>query len=184
MSHFPHDEPVLDVSLRVDNVPAAGRDISVQADDAQRAAIADLLGISAVDQLLAQMKAVKFRGGIRVEGRLKARTVQPCVVTFEPVVQEIDEPIDRVFLPDARETPSVAPGAEIFVDLEADDPPDPLDGPELDLSPLVIETLALALDPYPRAPGASLQATGVTLDDGKVSPFAVLNVLKDNKDKG
>lgn len=184
MSHFPHDEPALDASLRVDNMPAIGRDISVEADETQRAAIADLLGISAVEKLSAQMKAVKFRGGIRVEGRLKARTVQPCGVTFEPVAQEIDEPIDRVFLPDVNEVQHAAPGAEIFVDLDADDPPDPLDGPELDLSPLVIETLALALDPYPRAPGASLQAAGIVPVDDKVSPFAVLNVLKDNKDKG
>ena len=46
-----------------------------------------------------------------------------------------------------------APGAEVFVDLEGEDLPDHFDGPEADLSEWLIETLALALDPYPRKPG-------------------------------
>ena len=47
--------------------------------------------------------------------------------------------------------------AEVFVDLEGDDMPDHFEGHEADLSDLIVETLALAIDPYPRAPDASLE---------------------------
>lgn len=181
MTHFPDDKPILDATFRVDQVPPAGRPISVEADAEQRAALADLLGITSVDALSAEVKAVKFRGGIRVEGRLKARITQPCVVTFEPVVQHIDEPIDRVFLPDVDHPAPAVSNAEIFVDLEGEDPADPLDGPELDLAPLVTETLALSIDPYPRAAGASIDDLGIADEGGKVSAFDALKALKDIK---
>lgn len=181
MTHFPDDKPILDAAFRVDQMPPAGKAISVVADAEQCAAMADLLGITTVEALRAELKAVKFRGGIRVEGRLTARITQPCVITFEPVVQDIDEPIDRVFLPDADHHPAAAPGAEVFVDLEGEDPPDPLDGPELDLAPLVTETLALSIDPYPRAANASIDDLGINDDAGKVSPFDALRALKDIK---
>ena len=42
-----------------------------------------------------------------------------------------------------------------------------------------IESLALALDPYPRAEGASLEQVGIKLDDDEVSPFASLRSLID-----
>lgn len=182
MTHFPHDEPMLEATFRVDQMPPNGRDITVESTSEQRAALAELLGITAVEALSAKMKAVKFRGGIRVEGRLVARITQPCVITFESVSQDIDEPIDRVFLPGANmdDGPETA-NKEIFVDLENDDPPDPLDGPELDLAPLVTETLALAIDPYPRAPGASVDDLGLAGDEAKVSAFDALRSLKDTK---
>ena len=53
------------------------------------------------------------------------------------------------------------PGSEVFIDLEDDDFPDHIDGPEVDLSALLIETLALAIDPYPRRPGESLDSLGI-----------------------
>ena len=85
---------------------------------AERDAIATFLEVSEIPRLEVDLTALPFRGGIRVSGRLKAEVVQPCVVTFVPVRQEIDEPIDRIFLP-GREKPTPAPGkAEVFVDLE------------------------------------------------------------------
>jgi uncharacterized metal-binding protein YceD (DUF177 family) len=71
---------------------------------------------------------------------------------------------------------------EVFVDLD-DDVPDHFEGNEVNLSELIIETLALALDPYPRAEGASLDQLGVKLEDDEVSPFAGLKSLIDPDDK-
>jgi hypothetical protein len=45
----------------------------------------------------------------------------------------------------------------------------------------LLETLALALDPYPRLPGESLDSLGVSVDDGPTGPFAGLARLKDGK---
>lgn len=53
----------------------------------------------------------------------------------------------------------MAPTAEVdlLLDPGDDDPPEPLDGPLLDLGELVSQHLSLAVDPYPRAPGVSLE---------------------------
>ncbi|HEV7274972.1 MAG TPA: DUF177 domain-containing protein [Devosiaceae bacterium] len=171
-----------DAGIRVDNMPPTGRGLRLAPDAEEREALAAALGISAVERLEVSLQAVKFRGGMRVTGQLEAEIVQPSVVSLEPVRQVIVEPIDRVFLPGPGKP---APGAEIYVDLEADDPPDHFEGPEADMSDLVIETLALAIDPYPRAEGESVETLGLPVDeDDEPSPFARLKVLKNPGDGG
>jgi uncharacterized metal-binding protein YceD (DUF177 family) len=183
MSGNRFDAPLLDAAIRIDHIPAEGREIEVRADAAQRQAIAERLQISAVDRLDARLRLVRFKGGMRVAGRIAAATVQPCVVSFVPVCQEIDEPFDRIYLPAADQPPSAATHPEVFVDLEAD-LPDYFEGHEVDLSEAIVETLALALDPYPRAEGVSLTDAGLPLDEPEPSPFAGLRSLLDPDDKG
>jgi hypothetical protein len=107
--------------------------------------------------------------------------VQPSVVTFEPVTQDIDEVIDRVFLPEPQ-AQKPTPGSEVFVDIDDDDFPDHIDGPEVDLSALLTETLALGIDPYPRQPGESLDSLGLNLGAEETGPFAALAKLKKSTD--
>jgi uncharacterized metal-binding protein YceD (DUF177 family) len=178
------EPPLLDASVRIDHLPPEGRRIDVIATEGQREAIATRLGISAVERLEARLELIGFRGGMRAHGRLEAVTVQPCVVTFVPVRQLIDEEIDRVFLPAAEQPKSATTHPEVFVDLEGDDLPDYFEGHEVDLSEAIIETVALALDPYPRAEGVSLQDIGLPDEDEEVSPFAGLKSLLDPDGKG
>ncbi|GLQ56295.1 YceD family protein [Devosia nitrariae] len=167
-----------DAVLRIDQIPPAGRTLSVKANDEALARLTERLKISALERLTAEIKISRFRGGLRAAGRIEATVVQPCVVTAERVTQEIDEPVDRVFLPTSQRARGSEPGSETFVDLEGEDPPDYFDGPELDLTELLVETLALAIDPYPRAPGASLESLELDPDDAETSPFARLKGLK------
>lgn len=178
MSKHHRADPFLDAMIRFDNLPAEGRKLHVTASEEQRDVLAGELGITTLEKLEADLSATPFRGGVRIEGDVRARTVQPCVVTFEPVVQEIIEPVDRILLPGAEKAYSGPAGAEVFVDLERDDLPDYVDGPELDLTSIITETVALALDPYPRAPGASIDAIEVAHDAPEPSPFAALQRLK------
>jgi uncharacterized metal-binding protein YceD (DUF177 family) len=171
------NSPLFDAIVRIDRLPATGRSVEVSLDQEVRTALAEQLKVSAIESFDAALTVVPLRGGIRAQGHIKARLVQPSVVTFEPVTQDIDEPVDRVFLPEA-EGSKPTPGSEVFVDLEDEDFPDHLDGPEVDLSALLIETLALAIDPYPRLPGESLDDLPAK-DDGEASgPFAALAKLK------
>ncbi|MCW5722390.1 MAG: DUF177 domain-containing protein [Devosia sp.] len=176
------EAPIFDAIVRIDKLPSAGRSVSVKADEPTRAAIAAAMKVTAVERFEAELTVVPLRGGLRAQGTLKARIVQPSVVTFEPVVQDIAETVDRVFLP-AEHVENHAPGAEVFIDLEDDDFPDHIDGPEVDLSALLLETLALAIDPYPRAEGESLDALGLGEDGGQGGPFAALARLKDGGDQ-
>lgn len=183
MTDHPEILRIPDASFRLDSMPPAGRDLKLSVAEGERRQIAELLGLSEVVSLDVSLRAVKFRGGMRVTGRLAAAIVQPSVVTLEPVRQEISEPIDRVFLPGAGK-PQTGTGAEVFVDLEGEDLPDHFEGPEADMSGLIVETLALAIDPYPRAPGESLDALDLPIADEKASPFADLKSLKKTEGKG
>ena len=167
-----------DASIRLDSMPTAGRDVELVPAADERAALAARLGENAVDALSVKLHAVKFRDGIRVTGRLTATVTQPSVVTLEPLQQEIAEPVDRIFLPGGEKDYAGPANAEVFVDLEGEDIPDHFEGNEADLTDLIIETLALAIDLYPRAPGESVEALGLEPEPLEDHPFAALKALK------
>lgn len=182
MSLPPTEPPLLDAALRFDTIPVSGRSLDVAATESQRSRIAERLGIVSVENLAAALKATAFRGGVRVTGRLEAAVTQACVVTFDPVPETISEPLDRIFLPGGGDTGESRSG-EVFVDLENDDLPDHFEGPEVDFAEYLVETLALALDPYPRASGAEIADDGpLSGDEEPRSPFAGLQSLKPEKD--
>ena len=127
-------------------------------------------------------------GGLRVEGELRADLRQICVVTLEEFDVTIVEPIDVAFAPERKPRPPAEPSRRTrrpaepeepepsshFVDLEGDEP-DPLIDGRIDLGAIVAEFLALAIDPYPRKPGASFAAAPPEGDDAPPrSPFAGL----------
>lgn len=178
-----HPVSILDATIRFDRLPSSGRELEVSPDATALAAMAELLKLSSVDAFHASLTAVKLRGGIRVQGNLTARIVQPSVVTFEPVTQDIAEPVDRLFVQGPDKNHNQAPGSEVFVDLEEEDFPDHVEGNEVDLSDLLLETLALAIDPYPRLPGESLDTLGLDTADKEAGPFAGLEALKTPGDK-
>lgn len=169
---------LLDLRLRTDRIGGEPRELVAAADAEAREALAERLDVLAVEALDARLVLARFRGGIRVTGRVCARIAQACVVSFVPVFQDIDEPVDRVFLPASQRPREPDPGSEVFVDLEGEDPPDYIDGPEIDLSELVVETVSLAIDPYPRAPDAELSELGAGDADEEAGPFAGLKALK------
>jgi uncharacterized metal-binding protein YceD (DUF177 family) len=172
------EKPVFDAIVRIDRLPSAGRSVSVDADEATRAAIAERMNILSVERFVANLTVTPFRGGLRALGHLDATVSQASVVSFQPVQETISEDVDRVFLPAPKHGKPQAPGSEIFIDLEDDDFPDHIDGPEVDLSALLLETLALALDPYPRSAGESLDSLGINTSDAEEHPFARLAALK------
>lgn len=152
----------------------------------ERAALAAELGISEVRKL-------RFEGSLvpegnrdwRLEARLGATVVQPCVVTLAPVVTRIDETVTRRYL--ARmPAPEAEPGSE--VEMPVDVETEPL-GHEIDPAQVMAEALALALPDYPRAPGAALEQAvyaepGVEpLTDAAAHPFAALKHLKPGNDR-
>jgi len=172
-----------DASIRLDSMPTTGRSLDVTVEREAREAIAAQVGVTAVERLQVKLQAVRFRGGMRVTGQLRALVTQPSVVSLEPVAEDIEEAIDRIFLPGVEKAFAGKADAEVFVDLEGDDVPDHFEGNEADLSDLIIETLALGIDPYPRLDGESVGVAGDP-DDEDDSPFAGLKALKIDGDKG
>ena len=149
-----------------------------------RQAIAEYLG-------LLDLKKLRFEGTLTARGpedwvlnaNLGATVVQPCVVTLEPVVTRIDEPVERSYVRDLPETDPTEE-AEIPEDVDVE-----LLKADIDLGAAMIEVLALALPAYPKAPGAELgevvhAAPGVTpIKDEDLRPFAGLAGLRDKLKK-
>lgn len=164
--------------LDVDAIPATGIDYTVETSAAEREAIAGEFRLIDLPVLEAEVTLSRPGGRtIEASGRLHARLHQPCVVTLEPVEQEIDETFRRRFVPrPAAEAPAVD------IDLRPDeDAPDFYDGRRIDLGAVVLEELALAIDPYPRAPGAELPASVTGPADSATNPFAALAALRGDK---
>lgn len=151
--------------VRVEPLPKDGLEQKIEANADERAALAKLNNLPAISKLSAQFRITKQRRGVRVEGELAAVVTQTCVVSLEPFEAEIAEPIDVKFLPAGARKPSVD------LSEEEDDADEIVEG-RVDLGALAAEFLTLALDPYPRKPGAAFAPPPLADDDG--SPFAPL----------
>jgi hypothetical protein len=159
-------------------VPDTGQHIDLAADAQVRAAVATLAGLAALPRLEASFDVTpRGRGGLRVVGQVSATVGQTCVVTLEPIENEIDEPVDLVFVPAGEPPPAGREGGEIEVPLE--DAPEPLVGGHVDLGVIATEFLILAIDPYPRKPDAVFHSP--VAGDDLVHPFAPLAVLKQKR---
>ena len=159
----------------------------LEPDARGRAAIAADLGISGV-------KKLRFEGRLTPVGKrdwhldatLGATVVQDCVVTLAPVTSRIDEAVVRRYMAD------LPPPVAGEIEMPQDDTAEPLPS-SLDLVAVMIEALALALPPFPRAEGVApvdltvTEPGAVPLSTEGSRPFAGLSVLRDslkNKDKG
>jgi uncharacterized metal-binding protein YceD (DUF177 family) len=121
----------------------------IAADEAERAALAVRFALLALDRLEAEIRLRRLAGGlVRLSATLTADVVQTCVVTLEPCPSRIDETFTLLYGPsgDAR---------DIVLDGEAETV-EPFTGGRIDIGEAVAQQLSLALDPFPRSAGASL----------------------------
>lgn len=164
-SDLPWSEPI-----RLHQI-GAGLTRTLEPDAAARARVAKALDLASLDQLSADIDLKPSPAGWRLEGRLRASLAQTCGITLEPLPVELDERFTVSFAESAE------PGddEEIVVDLEEDDGPDLIEDGRLDLGQVVVEQLALRLDPFPRKPGAEFVQPD---EPAEISPFAVLKGLK------
>jgi len=169
-------------NIDVSHLGNAGVKQQIVANAEERLALQNEFGLLGLETLQADVDIRPWGPkGVKVDGRLRADVVQACIVTLEPVPAHIDQRFSLSFLPaDAiAEDPKTVAEAEVVVIYDEEDPPEPLEGHAIDLGPIVAEQLALALDPYPRAPGASLQEAVEEGAENPASPFAALSKLRD-----
>ena len=170
----PKDKPPWSIPVAVRDVPETGRRFDLVADQDIRAALAESIGLRALPRLAASFDVARHgREGLRVVGRVSATVGQTCVVTLEPIDNEIEEAVDLTFVPAAAEL-SEDGGARSRV--AAEDAPEPLVGGVVDLGVVATEFVSLGIDPYPRKSGADFTAPAA--DDVTPHPFAALAALK------
>ncbi|MEO5373470.1 MAG: DUF177 domain-containing protein [Alphaproteobacteria bacterium] len=183
------DEPEFSRPVVVESLRGGPSVMDIEATAEERAALARRFGLLTLDHLSATVEVTPVRGGTLVEvtGRLTAELAQSCVVTLEPVPSRIDE----------RFAVSFGEGDDdVMVDFSLDDgdPPEPIVDGTIDIGEAVAQHLAVAIDPFPRRPGATL-TLGEDGDgghdgdqdgdrEGPASPFAVLAGLRLAEKKG
>jgi len=160
--------------LSLDQIRDGDRlDLTADADEC--AAIASRLGLLSLDRLEAHAVLSRDRQKVRATGRLKAALEQACIATGDSVPAHVDEPFELLFLPEPK-----AGEADEEIELgEADLDTMFHDGAAIDLGSAIADSLALAIDPYPRSPSAdvALKEAGV-LSEEEAGPFAALAALK------
>ena len=100
-------------------------------------------------------------------------------ITEAPVPATIDEPVALRFVAHAESAPDE-------IELSEDDCDTvPIEGSAIDLGEAAAETMALALDPFPRAPGAAaaLREAGV-LSEEEARPAGALAGLREALERG
>jgi hypothetical protein len=173
----PSTERPWSVPVARHEVAETGRRFDLAADDRVRAAVARLAGLRALPRLEATFEVAPHgRDGLHVVGRVSATVGQDCVVTLEPVDNEVEERIDVVFAPAAAPALVVDVGANAPVEIPAEDAPEHLVDGVVDLGALATEFLILGIDPYARKAGAVFDPPAAGDESGH--PFAALAALK------
>jgi uncharacterized metal-binding protein YceD (DUF177 family) len=168
------------VPVRRDDVPETGLHLDLVADEATRTTLAVLAGVRGLPRLVATFEVVRQGGGLKVTGEVAATVEQTCVVTLEPMTSEILEPIDLAFVTPRADDHADEPEEEL--DPGAADESEPLVDGVADLGVVATDFLLLAIDPYPRKPGAVFEPPKV--EDSAANPFAALAALKKTPENG
>jgi len=158
----------------------AGDEVRIEADAAQRAAIAAVAGILSLGRFAATVAlTTSSPSRFLLVCRLEADVVQACVVTLEPVPARIVRDFTRElhFVGTGHRLPK---DADLDLAVSDEDEPEEIESLHYDLAGPLVEEFLLALDPYPRCPGVEFDAARHA-DAPPESPFAVLKSLKSSK---
>jgi len=177
-------QPEFSRTLRVDTLGSTPRELSIGANEEERAALASRFGLIGIERLSAEASVKRNGEEVRAEGTFSAAVTQSCVATGEPVPAEVDEEFSIVFRPHPE-------GSRDEEEIELSEGELDVifyDGNAVDLGEAVAETLSLSLDPYPRTAeaDAALREAGVKTEEeqqAESSPFAALAALKDKLGK-
>ncbi len=168
--------PMFSRKVPAASLPRGGQGFHIAAKGDALAAVAADLDAPRVDRLEADLMLRPASGGrLLVEGSATATVWRTCVVTLDDFPEDVATAISATFVePERLPKPT---GREIERSLDDEDPPEPLVDGAVDIHALVVEFVALALEPYPRKPGAVLPEDAAG-DAGPESPFAALAALK------
>ncbi len=159
----------------IDRRHLPARPLQLEANEAERAALAERFGLVSIGRLVADVTLTADGEAIDADGSLEADIVQSCAVSGDDLPAEIREPVILRFVPDKGE----AEAAE-EVELEEDELDEiPFAGHVFDLGEAIAQSLSLAIDPYAVGPGAEeVRKEKGLMDEGEAGPFGALAALK------
>ena len=163
----------------IQDIPATGLSVERTASPQEQEAIARALDLMACSSLAVRYTIVPGdEGHFRLTGTLNARVEQACVVTLEPLTNEVSESFTVDYWP---ETDIPAPAGGV---LDVHDEPDlePIVAGRIEVGRVVFQSLAGGIDLFPRKPGATFQPPPASPEDGgpgkAEGPFAALAKMR------
>ena len=129
-----------------------------------------------------EAKKASFNGYLKLQvanqivlcGTVKAKLIQPCSLTLEPVVTTIYKQISRTFLVEPNEKKPIKKSVFELTE-ESFDNDIILD--EINLGEVLMETISLETPDYPKKSGASISLAPTESID-RENPFSILSKLK------
>jgi len=174
------NQPEFSRPVRIDTLGGTAREISIGANEEERAALARRFNLVGIDHLSAELSLRRSGDEVTAKGSLRATVTQSCVATSEPVPESVEEAFEIHFRPQPAR-----PSEEDEIELsEGELDVVFYDGAAIDVGEAVAETMSLSLEPYPRAPNADevLRGAGVKSEE-EAGPFGALAALKDKLGK-
>src|SRR5262249_26113123 len=129
MTQLPENKPKSEIEriVDLDRMGTGGAALDIVASDSERSALAKRFGFLGLRAFSARVTVDRRPGSqVVVEGRLRGRIVQACVLTLDPVVQELDDTFRIVFRKDHLDEHDPDSG-EAVLSAQAD-APEPLSG--------------------------------------------------------
>ncbi|HSC19195.1 MAG TPA: hypothetical protein VLC74_09790 [Rhizomicrobium sp.] len=152
----------------------AGDEVVIMPDAEQRARLAEWAGVDAVDSFEARVTLRRCAASrFDYAAALAADIVQSCVVSLQPVRSHLKLDVSRAL--HLSKFPASAKIAPHELAPASDENPEEIENSHYDLVAPLLEEFALAIDPYPRAPGVVFEAPSD--GDATENPFAVLKGL-------
>ncbi len=129
-----------------------------------------------------EAKKASFNGYLKLQvanqiflcGTVKAKLIQPCSITLEPVVTTIYKRLARTFFFGANEN---KPMKKSVFELTEQSFDNDVILDEINLGDVLMETISLETPDYPKKSGASISLTRTESID-KENPFSILSKLK------
>ncbi len=157
--------PELSRPITVARISSVPLEVTVTATEKECRPLAARMALPAIGSLECRFLLRRDGNAVVAEGHLQARVMQVCVVSLDEFETAVEEKFVVRFVPAGTEAEAIDPEAEDEITYE---------GETIDLGEAAAQQLALALEPYPRKPGATLEAERLA----PATPFAALAGLR------
>jgi uncharacterized metal-binding protein YceD (DUF177 family) len=131
----------------------------IAATEEERVALAQRFDLVTLDRLCAAVELIRHgKDMVMLRAAFSGEFVQSCVITLDPVAGALSEQFTLLYAPREME-------AEAGKTVEDEVAFEPMVGNAIDVGEAVAQQFSLALPPFPRGPGAILDAETPPADD-------------------
>ncbi|HEY1614878.1 MAG TPA: YceD family protein [Rhizomicrobium sp.] len=170
--------PPLHLLRNLSELSDAGFETIIRPDEGALRQLAEWLDVIEVVRFEARIDVrPKSKTRFAYEADIDAEIVQNCVVTLEPVHTRIERHVVRALhlAPGLHHPPDK--GGILTLTPNDDETSEEIESRDYDLATPLLEEMALAIDPYPRAPGVAFEPPSDG-DGAESGPFAALERFK------